>query len=58
MIEIMTEKDKIEVLNNIMRKRLKLKLNPLCFICWRVMIKKNKYEYYCVCNKDLIMSVG
>ena len=47
------------LLNN---QRFELGLNPICPACGRVMrakIKKQNYgTYYCVCNKNLLMSVG
>lgn len=43
-------------------KRIRLKLNPICPVCGRVMRTKtkNKYsaEYYCVCNPKLTLNVG
>lgn len=47
------------LLNN---QRLELRLNPICPACGRVMrakIKKRNYgTYFCICSKNLMMSVG
>jgi hypothetical protein len=42
------------------KKRSDLNLNPICPNCGRVMIKykNSKYEFKCVCNPSLIMSLG
>lgn len=51
-----------ETLVKLNKKRLDLKLNPICPACARVMrtMGEHKYhaEYYCVCNRDIILSMG
>ena len=58
---------KTEAQVELMRKRHKLGLNPICTKCGRVMRTKSKHkiegefshaEYYCNCSPNLILSVG
>ena len=56
---------RLEELANLQHKRQRLRLNPICFKCGRIMKTREKSKtkvhygtYYCICEPNKILSIG